>query len=117
MAAQGSGALVERAACEHLQQQGLALLARNFRSRSGEIDLIMRDGDCVVFVEVRYRASSQFGGGAVSVDHRKRRKIIHTAEYFLLRNPHLGKFACRFDVIAATGSTQQPDLTWIRNAF
>jgi putative endonuclease len=51
------------------------------------------------------------------VDHRKRRKIIHTAEYFLLRNPQLGNVACRFDVIAATGSAHQPDLTWIRNAF
>jgi len=117
MTAQSSGALIEQAAYEYLQQQSLALLARNFRSRSGEIDLIMRDRDCVVFVEVRYRASTQFGGGAVSVDHRKRRKIIHTAEYFLLRNPQLGNVACRFDVIAATGSAHQPDLTWIRNAF
>lgn len=117
MAAQSSGALIEQAACVHLQQQGLYLLSRNFHSRSGEIDLIMRDDDCVVFVEVRYRSSSQFGGGALSVDHRKRRKIIQTAEYFLLRNPQLKNVACRFDVIAATGNTLQPDLNWIRNAF
>jgi putative endonuclease len=117
MVDQSSGAIVEQAARAHLQQQGLRLLASNFRCRSGEIDLIMQDDDCVVFVEVRYRKSSRFGGGAVSVNHRKQRKIIQSAKYFLLRNRQLKNIACRFDVVSATGNANQPELSWIRNAF
>lgn len=111
------GALVERAAEVYLQDQGLRLLTRNFRSRTGEIDLIMSEGQCVVFVEVRYRRSSRFGNGATSVDARKRRRIIQTAEYFLLCNPQLKKTPGRFDVISASGDANQPQLQWIRNAF
>ena len=111
------GALVEHAAQAYLQQQGLRLLANNFRCRAGEIDLIMSDENCVVFVEVRYRRNSQFGSGAVSVNHRKQRKIIQTAEYFLLRNPQLRKTPGRFDVISASGDEHHPQLDWIRNAF
>ena len=112
-----TGRAAERIARTRLEHRGLKFLCSNYHCRFGELDLIMRDRECVVFVEVRYRKNSQFGGGVGSVDQRKQRKIVRTAEYFLLCNPQLRDVACRFDVIAATGNTLQPDLNWIRNAF
>lgn len=111
------GDAVETAALQHLQAHGLQLLARNAQSRGGELDLVMRDADGVVFVEVRYRASSGFGGGAVSVDAHKRRKLIHAAQVWLLRHPHHANAPCRFDVIAASGDPQSPHIDWLRDAF
>ena len=111
------GDAVESAALAHLQAQGLELLARNVQSRGGELDLVMRDGGEVVFVEVRYRATSTFGGGAASVDAGKRRKLVHAARMFLARNASLAEAPCRFDVIAASGDPSAPRLDWLRDAF
>lgn len=119
------GALVEAAARQHLLDAGLRLVAGNVNYRIGELDLVMldrdRDGDVLVFVEVRYRADDAFGGGADSVDHGKRRKLLRAAELFLMRSPLLktrrNDPSCRFDVIEATGDPAQPRLHWIRDAF
>ena len=111
------GDAVETAALQHLQTHGLQLLERNAHSRGGELDLVMRDAGSVVFVEVRYRASSEFGGGAVSVDAHKRRKLIHAAQVWLLRHPHHSDAPCRFDVIAASGDPHAPRIEWLRDAF
>lgn len=111
------GDAVETAALAHLQAQGLHLLSRNATARSGEIDLVMVDGDAVVFVEVRYRASMAFGGGAASVDAGKRRKLVRAAHVFLLRHPRHADAPCRFDVVAASGDPASPALEWLKDAF
>ncbi len=109
------GAAVEAAAQAHLRDAGLRPVTTNARYRGGEIDLIMRDGDVVVFVEVRYRANDRFGGGAASVDRRKRRKLVLAAQLFLQSHPWLAEQPCRFDVVE--GSGDPPQLNWLRDAF
>lgn len=109
------GAAVETAALAHLRRAGLVPVARNARYKGGELDLVMRDGDTTVFVEVRYRATADFGGGAASVDLRKRRKLVLAAQLFLQSRPTLAQGPCRFDVIDASGDP--PRLDWLRDAF
>ena len=111
------GDAVETAALGFLQQHGLHLLARNAQARGGELDLVMRDGGTLVFVEVRYRASAAFGGGAASVDAGKRRRLVHAAQVFLARHPHHADAPCRFDVIDAGGDPEAPRIDWLRDAF
>lgn len=111
------GDAVETAALEFLQQHGLRLLARNAQARGGELDLVMIDHDSVVFVEVRYRASAMFGGGAASVDAGKRRKLVRAAQVFLLRHPQHAESPCRFDVIDAGGDPGAPRIEWLKDAF
>ena len=97
-----------------LEGKGLRFIAANVRERGGEIDLIMQDKSATVFVEVRYRKSSLFGGAAGSVTLAKQRKLLHTARLWLAR--HNGSFDtvdCRFDVVACT----ENDVEWIQNAF
>lgn len=97
----------------HLVAQGLRPRARNHRCRWGEIDLVMDDGDAVVFVEVRYRRRSDYGGAAASVDGAKQRRLVRAASDYLARNRMAGRPA-RFDV-AAVGPDGRID--WIRAAF
>ena len=111
------GDAVETAALGFLQQHGLHLLARNAQARGGELDLVMRDGDTLVFVEVRYRANRGFGGGAASVDAGKRRRLVHAAQVFLARHPQHADAPCRFDVIDASGAPAAPRIDWLRDAF
>jgi len=111
------GARVERAARAHLLHAGLRELAHNANFRLGELDLVMRDGDALVFVEVRYRADARYGGGAASVDLRKRRKLVAAAQAFLLAHPAYADAPCRFDVIEASGDPDAPALHWLRDAF
>lgn len=107
----------EQAALQALCANGLAPLASNAGFRLGEIDLVMRHDDTVVFVEVRVRSSSAFGGATASVDRGKRRRLVHAAQLFLARNPRLAQQPCRFDVVAISGDPSTPRLEWIRNAF
>ncbi|GAA0790493.1 YraN family protein [Marinobacterium sediminicola] len=103
---------------EHwLTQQGLALLQRNAHCRLGEIDLIMQDGEQIVFVEVRRRSSRYFGGAAVSVDWRKQQKLIRAARFMLSRNPHWSQRTCRFDVLAFEGDSESSPPVWYKDAF
>lgn len=99
----------------HLRQQGLSLIARNYRTPDrggGEIDLIVQSADgTVVFVEVRHRQLSQHGGAAASVGWHKQRRIVRAARHYLLRCAQLP--ACRFDVVAIDGH----ELLWIQGAF
>ena len=110
------GARMESTARTFLEREGLRFVEGNFRSRFGEIDLIMRDGDAIVFVEVRHRKSSRFGTAASTVDRRKQRKLIRAAQYYLHRHPRLIEGRCRFDVIATSTQRGQID-RWIRDAF
>ena len=100
----------EAMAAQHLIRHGLRVVERNFRVKGGEIDLICRDGDMTVFVEVRRRASADFGGAAASVGATKQRRLILAARHWLARH---GEVPCRFDVVAIDGD----QLEWIRNAF
>ena len=112
------GAGAERAAERFLRRQGLTRLARNFRSRLGEIDLIMRDGRCLVFVEVRFRARSAFVRAGESVDRHKQRKLIRTAALFLRQRPQYADNVMRFDVVAIDADTAGKEkIEWIKDAF
>ncbi|UTW06798.1 YraN family protein [Pseudomonas benzenivorans] len=115
---QNSGQAAEALARQHLERQGLRLLAQNWRCRRGELDLVMLDADTVVFVEVRYRRHAAWGGAVASVDARKRDRLTTAAMLFLQQESHWAKHPCRFDVIAinAQGSAA-PRLDWIQNAF
>jgi len=111
------GDAVETAARDMLVAAGLREIARNANFRVGELDLVMRDADCLVFVEVRYRRDARFGGGAASVDARKQARLVRAAQVFLLRQPALAMLPCRFDVVEAEGDPAAPVLRWIRAAF
>jgi len=105
----------------HLLRAGLREIARNANYRGGELDLVMLDqdrgGNVLVFVEVRYRGSRAFGGGAMSVDARKRHKLVRAAQLFLLTHPRYANASCRFDVVEADGDPRAPVLHWLRDAF
>jgi putative endonuclease len=111
--AQRQGQAAEDQALAFLQQKGFCLIARNVRFRVGEIDLVMRDRDAIVFVEVRFRRPSGFGGPAATVDHRKQQRLRRAASLWLMQGALLGRAPCRFDVVAMSGS----QLEWIVNAF
>lgn len=100
----------EEIAARHLVAQGLQVLARNFRVKGGEIDLVCQEGTTVVFVEVRRRARTDFGGAAWSITPTKQKRLILAARHWLGRH---GDAACRFDCILIDGET----LEWVRNAF
>jgi len=106
-----AGAAAEDAAARFLAERGMQVVARNFRTRFGEIDLVARDGATLVFVEVRLRSRQDFGGAVESVDGAKRRRIVSAAGAYLARlacEP-----ACRFDVVTLDGRR----VDWIRAAF
>lgn len=111
---QRAGDAAESAALAHLQANGCRLIARNARYPEGELDLIVRERETLVFVEVRMRRSAAFGGAAASVDAFKQRRLARAAQHWLLQ--HYGERwpACRFDVVCvqADGTMQ-----WIRDAF
>lgn len=116
------GDLVEAAARAELLRAGLREVGSNVSYRGGELDLVMldgsgREGEVLVFVEVRYRRSSAFGGGAASVDAGKRRKLVHAAQQFLATHRQYAQSTCRFDVVEADGDPLQPRITWMRDAF
>jgi putative endonuclease len=115
----GSGEEAEARAVNMLRAAKLQIVARNFRCRRGEIDIVALDHGHLVFIEVRLRSHPRYAGAAASVDRRKQRRLILAAEYFRLRHPRWRDYPCRFDVIAfeprqsAPGSGAQ----WIRAAF
>lgn len=108
------GALAEQLAAQYLQKQGLKLLQTNYNCRFGEIDLILLDGNTHVFVEVRLRSSTAFGGAAASIDARKQAKLIRTAQHYLSCFQPLPP--CRFDAILMQ-STDSHKIVWLKNAF
>ena len=109
--AQVSGGAAEEAAARHLARNGVQIVARNYRTRLGEIDLVAREGATLLFVEVRLRRSARYGGAAASIDGRKRRRIESAARHFLARLPC--EPACRFDVVTLDGD----NIEWLRGAF
>ena len=113
-----SGKDAELHALNYLQQQGLRLLAHNWLCKRGELDLVMLDGDTVVFADVRYRKHAQWGGALASIVGRKRQKLILAAQYFLQKEHRWADSPCRFDVVAMESTPAGPaDLNWLKNAF
>ena len=112
------GAGAERAAEQYLCKRGLTPLARNFRCRLGEIDLIALDDDELVFVEVRRRGPGSYSTAGPTVDRRKQQKLIRTAALFTARQPQYGLCVMRFDVVAIDVDEHgAPSIEWIRDAF
>jgi putative endonuclease len=110
------GQIAEQLAEAHLNASGLRTLARNFHCRGGELDLVCRDGKTLVFVEVRLRGRSDFGGAAASITPRKQARIVLAARHWLAQAGRLADAPCRFDVVLldALDSTR---IEWIRSAF
>jgi putative endonuclease len=108
------GAQAEQLAAQYLLQQGLSLVEQNYRGRFGEIDLIMKDGSTLVFIEVRLRRNGDFGGAAASIDARKQQRIVSTAQQYLSGLSRIP--SCRFDVVLMDG-IEQRNMHWLRNAF
>ena len=101
----------EDRALAYLQEQGLTLVERNFLCKTGELDLVMRDGQHLVFVEVRERNNPLYGGAAASISPAKRRRILRAAQFYLLRFAKMPP--CRIDVVAIDGAR----INWLRNAI
>ena len=110
-----TGKQAEDIAAKYLQSQGYKIVARNYRCKGGEIDLICSCDKMLVFVEVRHRTSSHFGSGADTVSTNKQRKITLAANIYLLEKYGDRPPACRFDVISTDGPTFKID--WLKNAF
>jgi putative endonuclease len=112
------GRAAEDAARRYLERQDLEFIAANVRTRGGELDLVMLDGEVLVFVEVRYRRSTRYGGAAASVDYRKQRKLLAAGALFLQFTPALRNRRVRFDVVAvqprASGGLH---CEWLKDAF
>ncbi len=107
------GEIYERRAEAFLEVRGLRILCRNFRNRYGEIDIVARDGETTVFVEVKYRRDAGKGTPQEAVDYRKQRKICRVSDYYRMMHK-MGDFSpVRFDVVAICGE----EISWFRNAF
>jgi putative endonuclease len=111
------GTNYEKSAEVYLHRHGLKTLQRNYRCRRGEIDLVMTHDEYVVFVEVRYRASREFGDPLETITPRKQRRIIAAATHFLASNAGLKDRACRFDAVGVTGHGDCVEYDWITDAF
>lgn len=103
----------EDLAAAYLRRQGLELVERNYRCRFGEIDLIVRDGTTLVFVEVRMRVGGNFGGAIASITAGKRAKLLRTARHYLAGKSRAP--ACRFDALLVSGPGHT--IEWLKNAF
>lgn len=110
-AKQIAGDAAEERALHFLQQHGLVLVDRNFRCKGGEIDLVMRERNTLVFVEVRKRADTSYGGAAASITARKQARLIIAAQTYLQR--YTAPPPCRFDVVAMDGEATD----WLKNAI
>lgn len=108
-----TGTSYEIKAEEYLMHRGYKILERNFRNRSGEIDIIAKDGEYFCFIEVKYRTTNDYGSPLEAVDYRKQSQIRKVAMYYLMKNKLSEWTPCRFDVIGFEGEK----MTHIENAF
>ena len=116
MQRQALGKQGEDRAVAELARRGYAVLARRYRTRHGEIDIVARDGETIVFVEVKAKETAECGTAAEAVTVRKQRKVVSMAVDYLARNRLTSK-PCRFDVVAIDGAGEQAILTYYRGAF
>ena len=116
--AQSTGEAAEQAAARFIERQGLSIVARNFRRRAGELDIVARTRSALLIIEVRTRRSEAFGGAAASVDFRKRQRIIRAAALLLQTRPDLAALPVRFDVVVVHNPhSEQVRVEWIQHAF
>ena len=106
----------EQVAQEYLLQQGYQILETNYRCKMGEIDIIAKDGNTLVFVEVRSRSSTQYGSPLDTINRTKQQKIRKAAEHFLFTKRKQNAY-CRFDVVAIVWTDDHPQIQLIKNAF
>jgi len=112
------GKTAEDIAADFLQRQGLDVIARNYRRRSGELDVVARTGNVLVIAEVRTRSTDAYGGAAASVDGWKRHKIIRAATQLLQQHADLARLRVRFDVLVVRDlNAPVPKVEWIQHAF
>ena len=111
------GRAAEERALRFLEARGYTLVRRNYCCRLGEIDLVMRDGDSLVFVEVRARGRDDFGSAASSIGAAKQRRLALAARHFLMTHPRAAELPARFDVVAISGADGENPPRWIRAAF
>jgi putative endonuclease len=112
------GQRAEDLAADFLSEHGLTVVLRNFRRRLGEIDLVAREGNTLIIVEVRMRSTGRFGGAAASVDFRKQQKLIRAAAQLLQRYKEFSRLRVRFDVIVVSQiEAQTPQIDWLKHAF
>ncbi len=107
----------ENIAYNYLLEKKLKKVKKNFNCKAGEIDLIMKDKETLVFVEVKYRNNSAWVSALESVTKKKQKRIIKAAQMFLLKNKQYKDRNCRFDVVSIQGEKQNPTINWIENAF
>ncbi len=111
--AERAGPRAEAIAAAFLRERGLTLVESNWRCRLGEIDLVLREGSTIVFVEVRLRTHPDFGGAAESIGRAKRQRLLAAARLYLSRRPEQ---PCRFDAVLLR-RLDPPEIEWIRNAL
>ena len=112
-----AGGTAERQARQYLETRGLTHLSSNYRCRLGELDLIMRDDEELVIVEIRYRRRTDFMHPVESITAAKQRRVARAAQYFLRRHPQYQDRPVRFDVVCVTGPLSRSRLEWIPAAF
>lgn len=113
MNSNNAGLAAEKIAATFLKNNGLNLVMQNYHCRFGEIDLVMKEANTLVFVEVRLRSNNQFGSAGASITLQKQQKLIATAQHFLQQH---GEQACRFDAILMNKADFN-HIEWVRNAF
>jgi putative endonuclease len=115
---QALGRLGEAAARAHLERRGIRIIAENFTCPAGEIDLVGRTRDTLIFIEVKTRKSAAFGPPHLAVHRQKQRQIVRAAEWYLAEQ-RVADVACRFDVVAVTFSEDDegPRIDWVQDAF
>ena len=111
------GAWAEDLAVAHLESHGLEVLHRNYRIRGGEIDIVMRDGTVLVFVEVKQRSSTAFGGALEAVTAQKMNLLRRAALQYLVKELQSDDLPCRFDLLLVHGNARSNRLEWLQNAF
>jgi putative endonuclease len=112
-----AGAAFEQRARKEWERAGLVLLALNYTTRYGELDLVMRHGDTIVFVEVRHRLRAGHGDALASITATKQARLIKTAQLWLAAHPKHAHRACRFDVVSYDGPAENATMNWLKGAF
>ena len=105
------GTFYENAACEYLQDRGIHILEQNYRCKMGEVDIIGEENDCIIFFEVKYRKTQEYGQALAAVDYKKQKRISRCAAFYCMQHPYVN--AIRYDVIGITDTK----IEWIKNAF
>tara|TARA_R100001039_G_C1843480_1_gene104074 strand:+ start:1669 stop:2040 length:372 start_codon:yes stop_codon:yes gene_type:complete len=113
--ARARGAAIEQLAAQWLRQQGLTLVTQNHYVKGGELDLVMRDGDILVFIEVKHRTTTRYGHPLETVTYQKQQRLVRAARLYIARGGLLSP--CRFDILAITGKPPNLEFNWVKAAF